>query len=299
MSRRGGRSAWALSVLLVISGMPAHAATFIDMAGRQVALQGPPHRIIPLTPSLTEILFALGAGGAVIGITDQDDYPPEVRGKTRVGGGLDPNLEVILTLRPDLVLATVDSNRWDTFLELERLGIPVFGVKPAGLEGVFTSIQKIGEVVGRPEQARELIVTMRRRMDSVSERVKNLPRPRILYVVWIDPLIVAGRATIIDDLIRMAGGENTVRASGFPPYGLEQVVAHPPDMILLGADHPGSEDGTLLRRLPAWKEMRAVREGAVRLVDTNIMHRPGPRIAEAAEMLARLFHPEAFSGRAP
>jgi iron complex transport system substrate-binding protein len=216
-----------------------------------------------------------------------------------VGGGLDPNLEVILTLRPDLVLASIDSNRWDTFLELERLGVPVFGVKPAGLEGVFTSIQKIGEVVGRPEQAGELIVAMRRRMAAVSEKVKNLSRPRVLYVVWIDPLIVAGRGTVIDDLIRMAGGENTVRASDFPPYGLEQVVAHPPDVILLGSDRPGPDDGALLRRLPAWKEMRAVRAGAVRLVDTNIMHRPGPRIAEAVELLARLFHPAAFNGRVP
>ncbi len=290
---------WALSVLLLLSGLPVQAATFVDMAGRRVEVRGLPRRIIPLTPSLTEVLFALGAGDAVVGVTDQDDYPPEVRRKTRVGGGLDPNLEVILTLRPDLVLATIDSNRWGTFLELERLKIPVFGLKPAGLEGVFTSIQKIGEVVGRPEQAEGLIVTMRRRMAAISEKVKSLSRPRVLYVVWIDPLIVAGRETVIDDLIRMAGGENTVRASGFPPYGLEQVVAHPPDVILLGSDRPRSEDGTLLRRLPAWKEMRAVREGAVRLVDTNVMHRPGPRIAEAVELLARLFHPEAFSGRVP
>ena len=295
----GARFVWVLFILPWLAAVPVQAATVVDMAGRRVEIQGLPRRIIPLTPSLTETLFAIGAGDAVVGITDQDDYPPEVRGKTRVGGGLDPNLEVILTLRPDLVLATIDSNRWDTFLELERVKIPVFGVKPAGLEGVFTSIQKVGEVVGRPEQARALIVTMRRRMAAVSEKVKNLSRPRVLYVVWIDPLIVAGRATVIDDLIRMAGGENTVRASGFPPYGLEQVVAHPPDVILLGSDRPGSDDGALLSRLPAWKEMRAVREGAVRLVDTNVMHRPGPRIAEAVELLARLFHSEAFSERVP
>lgn len=299
MRRRGARFVWVLFILPWLAAVPVQAATLVDMAGRRVEIQGLPRRIVPLTPSITETLFAIGAGDTVVGVTDQDDYPPEVRGKTRVGGGLDPNLEVILAIRPDLVLATVDSNRWDTFLELERLKIPVYGLKPVGLEGVFTSIRMVGQVLGRVERAEALVATMRRRMAAVSEKVKNLSRPRVLYVVWIDPLIVAGRGTVIDDLIRMAGGENTVRASGFPPYGLEQVVAHPPDVILLGSDRPGSEDGALLLRLPAWKEMRAVREGAVRLVDTNIMHRPGPRIAEAVELLARLFHPEAFRGRVP
>jgi iron complex transport system substrate-binding protein len=201
---------------------------------------------------------------------------------------------VILALQPDLVLATVDSNRWDTFLELERLKIPVYGLKPVGLEGVFTSIQKVGQVLGKAERAEALVAAMRRRIAVVSEKVQGRPRPRVLYVVWIDPLVVAGRGTVIDDLIRTAGGENSVRAAGFPLYGLEEVVARPPDVILLGSDHPAAGDWSRLRRLPAWRDIRAVRDGAVRPVDANVMHRPGPRVAEAAELLARLLHPAAF-----
>ncbi len=299
MRRRGGRLVWALSILLWLVAVPIQAATLVDMAGRRVEIQGIPRRVVSLTPSLTETLFAIGAGDAIVGVTDQDDYPPEVRGKTRVGGGLDPNLEMILALRPDLVLATVDSNRWDTFLELERLKIPVYGLKPVGLEGVFASIQRVGQVLGRAERAEALAAAMRRRIAVVSEKAKGLPRPRVLHVVWVDPLVVAGRGTVIDELIRMAGGENNVRASGFPLYGLEEVVARPPDVILLGSEDPASEDWKRLRRLPAWQDIRAVREGAVWPVDANMMHRPGPRVAEAVEILARLLHPATFKGRVP
>jgi iron complex transport system substrate-binding protein len=294
MRGRRARLVWVLFILPWLVPVPVQAATLVDMAGRRVEIPGVLRRIVPLTPSLTETLFAIGAGDAVVGVTDQDDYPPEVRGKTRVGAGLDPNLEVILALQPDLVLATVDSNRWDTFLELERLKIPVYGLKPVGLEGVFTSIQKVGQVLGKAERAEALVAAMRRRIAVVSEKVQGRPRPRVLYVVWIDPLVVAGRGTVIDDLIRTAGGENSVRAAGFPLYGLEEVVARPPDVILLGSDHPAAGDWRRLRRLPAWRDIRAVRDGAVRPVDANVMHRPGPRVAEAAELLARLLHPAAF-----
>jgi iron complex transport system substrate-binding protein len=269
------------------------------MVGRQVELQQPPRRIIPLAPSLTEIVFALGAGDDVVGVTDFADHPPEAREKPSVGGGVDPNMEVIVGLRPDLVLASADTNRWDTLVRLERLKIPVFGVKPIGVDGVLASIARVGEVLGRSPQAEKLIGEMRRRMTAVSERVSAFARPTVLYVVWIDPLIVAGRETVIDDLIHLAGGTNIVQAPGFPRYGLEQVVMHPPDLIVLAFDRGGLEDGEVLHRLPVWREIRTVRDGAVRVIDAGMTNRPGPRIAEAVELLAQAFHQEAFSGRRP
>ncbi|MGH7430623.1 MAG: helical backbone metal receptor, partial [Candidatus Methylomirabilales bacterium] len=141
MRKRGGTALWVFSILLWV--LPARGATFVDMVGRQVELQGPPRRIVPLAPSLTEILFALGAGDSVVGVTDYADYPPEAGGKPTVGGGVDPNLEVIVALRPDLVLIAADANRWETLNQLEQLRIPVFGVKPMGVEGVLTSIAKV------------------------------------------------------------------------------------------------------------------------------------------------------------
>jgi len=295
--KRGGRALWVFSILLWV--LPARGATFVDMVGRQVELQEPPRRIVPLAPSLTEILFALGAGDSVVGVTDYADYPPEAGGKPTVGGGVDPNLEVIVTLRPDLVLIAADANRWETLIQLEQLQIPVFGVKPVGVEGVLASIAKVGEAVGRQPQAEGLIAHMRRRMAAVSRKVRVLVRPRVLYVVWIDPLIVAGGETVVDDLIHLAGGANIVRTPGFPRYSLEELVLDPPDVILLALDRGGLHHEQALRHLPGWREVRPVREGTIRVLDAGLMSRPGPRIVDAVELLARLLHPEAFPGSGP
>ncbi len=295
MGKPGAKTSWIF--LLLVVGLPVQAATLIDMVGREVELHEPPRRIISLAPSLTEILYALGAGDAVVGVTDYATYPPEVEIKPSVGGGINPNLEVIVALKPDLIFVSADANRWDTITQLEQLQIPVFGVKPVGVEGVFVSIAKVGEVVGRRQEAGRLIADMRRRMATVSEKVQDLPRPEVLYVVWIDPLIVAGRGTVINGLIDVAGGANVVRTPGFSRYSLEQVVVHEPDVIVLALDGGVPEDREVLRRLPGWREMRAVREGGVRVIDANLINRPGPRIVEAVELLGHLLHPGAFGGR--
>ena len=293
-----GGGVWSI-IALLLCAVAVQAATFVDMVGRRVELPKPPRRIIPLAPSLTEILFALGAGDSVVGVIDYADYPPEAVQRVRVGGGLDPDLEVIIALRPDLVLIAADANRWETLIQLEQLQIPVFGVKPVGVEGVLVSILKVGEAVGRQPQAEGLIAHMRRRIAAVSKKVSVLARPRVLYVVWIDPLIVAGGETVIDDLIHLAGGANIVRTAGFPRYSLEALVLDPPDVILLGLDRGGLHHGEALRRLPVWREVRPVREGAVRVIDASLTSRPGPRIVDGVELLARLFHPQAFAGSGP
>lgn len=297
MWSRGVKTVWLLFLLLM--ALPVQAATLIDMVGRRVELHGPPRRIVTLAPSLAEILFALDAGDAVVGVTDYATYPPEVEAKPTVGGGIDPNLEVIVTLHPDLVFVSADANRWDTVTQLERLQIPVFGVKSTGVEGVFASIEKVGEVLGKRQEAEELIADMRHRMAAVSEKVGGLPRPKVLYAVWVDPLIVAGRGTVIDGLIDIAGGKNVVRTPAFSRYSLEQVLVHDPDVILLGLDGGTPEDREVLRHLPGWKEIRAVRTGAVRIIDPNLMNRPGPRIVEAVEILADVLHPGVRCGGIP
>jgi iron complex transport system substrate-binding protein len=270
---------FVLFILLWV--FPVQAATLIDMVGREVELQGPPRRIISLAPSLTEILYALGAGDAVVGVTDYATYPPEVEAKPSVGGGINPNLEV------------------DTITQLEQLQIPVFGVRAVGIEGVFASIDKVGQVLGGKREAEELVADMRRRLATVSKEVKGLARPKVLYVIWIDPLIVAGRGTVIDGLIDVVGGANVVRTPGFFRYSLEQVLVHEPDVIVLALEAGVPEDREVLRRMPGWREMRAVREGAVRVIDANLINRPGPRIVEAAEVLAGLLHPGVFRRGGP
>jgi iron complex transport system substrate-binding protein len=288
---------FVLFILLWV--FPVQAATLIDMVGREVELQGPPRRIISLAPSLTEILYALGAGDAVVGVTDYATYPPEVEAKPSVGGGINPNLEVIVALKPDLIFVSADANRWDTITQLEQLQIPVFGVRAVGIEGVFASIDKVGQVLGGKREAEELVADMRRRLANVSKEVKGLARPKVLYVIWIDPLIVAGRGTVIDGLIDVVGGANVVRTPGFFRYSLEQVLVHEPDVIVLALEAGVPEDREVLRRMPGWREMRAVREGAVRVIDANLINRPGPRIVEAAEVLAGLLHPGVFRRGGP
>lgn len=289
MGKHRAKSFWLLTVLLV--GFPVQAGTLVDMVGREVELQELPRRIVSLAPSLTETLYAVGAGDAVVGVTDYANYPPEVKMKPSVGGGINPNMEMIVTLKPDLVVISADANRWDTLTQLEQLQIPVYGVKPRGVAGVFTSIAKIGEVVGRQHEAERVITEMRRRMATVSQGVENRPRPKVLYAVWIDPLVVAGQQTVIHDLIQIAGGINVVREPGFPRYSLEEVFIDAPDVIILALDGGVPEDREVLRRLPGWSELRAVREGAVRVVDANLMNRPGPRIVDGVEVLAGLLHP--------
>lgn len=286
-------------LFILLWALPVHAGTLVDMVGREVKLQGPPRRIISLAPSLTEILYALGAGDAVVGVTDYATYPPEVEVKPSVGGGINPNLEVIVALKPDLIFVSADANRWDTITQLEQLQIPVFGVRAVGIEGVFASIDKIGQVLGGKREAEELVSNMRRRLANVSKEVKGLSRPKVLYVIWIDPLIVAGRETVIDGLIDVAGGANVVRTPGFFRYSLEQVLVQEPDVIVLALEAGVPEDREVLRRMSGWREMRAVREGAVRVIDANLINRPGPRIVEAAEALAGLLHPGVFRRGGP
>lgn len=292
MGKPHTRLLWAF--LLLLLGLRVQAATLVDMVGRRVEMSAPPRRIIALAPSLTEILYALGAGDAVVGVTDYANYPPEAQTKPRVGGGINPNMEVIVALRPDLVLVSADSNRWDTVAQLDQLHIPVYGVKSMGVEGVFASVESVGEVVGRQQEAQQVVAEMRRRMAAVSEKVRNRRKPKVLYAVWIDPLIVAGQGTVIDDLIQMAGGINIVRTPGFPRYTLEQVFVDSPDVVLLALDGGVPDDREVLRRLPGWKELQAVRVGAVRVIDADLMSRPGPRIVDAVELLADLLHPGAF-----
>jgi iron complex transport system substrate-binding protein len=154
-------------------------------------------------------------------------------------------------------------------------------------------------VLGGKREAEELVADMRRRLATVSKEVKGLARPKVLYVIWIDPLIVAGRGTVIDGLIDVVGGANVVRTPGFFRYSLEQVLVHEPDVIVLALEAGVPEDREVLRRMPGWREMRAVREGAVRVIDANLINRPGPRIVEAAEVLAGLLHPGVFRRGGP
>lgn len=290
-----GCCALALACLLLLVA-PVQALTVRDMLGREVNLPAPPRRIVSLVPSVTEILYALGAEDLLVGVTTLCDFPPEARQKPKVGGIVNPSLEAILSLRPDLVLATTEGNREATIQQVAGLGIPVYVVSPKSFSGVLESITRIGQLTGREEAARRLAGNLGQRADRVVEATQGRPRPSVLYLVWADPVVVAGRDTLITDLIRMAGGASVSAEERieWPRLSLEQVVARAPDVIIM-ATHSGPHVDNALRR---WREQKillpAFRTGRVHTVDGNLVHRPGPRIVDGLEALARAIHPGAL-----
>lgn len=286
----------ALAAALLAAGAPAGAAAVRDMTGREVEVPRAVRRVVSLAPSLTEILFALGAGDLTVGVTDFCDYPPAAAAKAKVGTVLAPNPEVVLTLRPDLVLATTEGNRQETVLVLERLGLPVFVVRPEGLEGIYASIRAVGRLLGRPTRARALVEVMGSRVRWVAGQVGRRPRVRVLYVLWPDPLITAGRGSIIDALLPLAGGENVAggMALRYPRLGLEGVLRADPEVILLAGMGARPLRPEAVPGWEGWQVLRAVRAGRVRSVDGDLLHRPGPRIVEGLEAMARALHPDAF-----
>lgn len=287
---------FALMAALLGLAAPALAAPVRDMTGREVEVSRSPTRVVSLAPSLTEILFALGASDLTVGVTDFCDYPPEAGGKPKVGTVLAPNPEVILGLQPDLVLATTEGNRQETVLLLERLGLPTFVVRPEGLDGIYASIRLVGRLLGRPTRASALVEAMRSRVSWVAQQVAGRPRVRVLYVLWPDPLITAGRGSIIDDLIAVAGGENVAGGIGlrYPRLGLEEVLRVDPEVILLAGMGSRPLRPEAVRGWEGWQVLRAVRAGWVRSLDGDLLHRPGPRIVEGLEAMARALHPDAF-----
>lgn len=286
----------ALFAILAVLGAGARdgaAGDVTDMLGRRVRVPDRPARIVSLAPSITETVYALGDGDRLAGVTDYCDYPPEATRKPRVGGIATPNFEAILALRPDLVIATSESNYAEHVERLVSLGLPVYVVRPVDWDTVLESIERVGEVLGRQELARTQVAAMRRDAEAIERAVAGVPRPRVLYVVWPNPLIAPGRDTLINQLILRAGGESITGAEPllYPRLSLETVVERRPDRIIVGR-HGQETVGELLRGWERLGSVSAVREGRVYGVDGNLVHRPGPRMVEALRALARVIHPE-------
>jgi iron complex transport system substrate-binding protein len=294
------RRALALTLSVLLLPVAAGAGSLTDQTGRRVTIDAPPRRIVSLVPSVTEILFAIGAEDLLVGVTDFCDYPPAARRKPRVGGMLAPSLETLVALKPDLVVATTAGNREETFTQLAELRIPVYVVNPTRVRDVLDLIARLGALTGRESAAARLQASLAARIDTVSARVKSLPRPRVLYVLWPDPLIVPGRGGLVSELLSLAGGDSVTADAGepYPRVSLEAVLARSPQVIIL-ASH-GSGQGRMAReKWERFSSLPAVKEGRLYTADGNLLHRYGPRMVDGLEQLARLIHPEAFSGAAP
>ena len=280
------------ATLLILLPAAACARTVKDQTGRMVNVPENPQRLISLAPNITEIVYALGLGDELVGDTDNCDFPPQAKSKPHVGAMVNPSLERIVALKPDLALGTPEANRRETADQLERLGIPVYGVTANTLEGTLASIENLGEILGRASEAKNLVVQMQARIDRVEKRVEGQPKPKVLFVVWYRPLITVGPHTFIADVIRAAGGIPTGDnlKGEWPRLTLEELQPQNPDVILFPKTEsfsPSSED---FQRLPGWKDLLAVKDGRMFFVSETVM-RPGPRLVDALEELAKILHP--------
>jgi len=290
------RALAALALLALAS--PAHALVLRDMLGREVTLAGPPTRIVSLVPSVTESAFALGGEARIVGVSDFCDWPPAARAKPRVGGMVNPSLETLVALKPDLVVGTDEGNREETFVQLQRLGIPVYIVHAHRLTEMYDLIARVGALTGRRDAVGPLVTGIQRRIDAVRAAVKARPAPRVLYVLWPDPLLVPGRDSHLTEMIELAGGRSITAGEpvSYVRFSIEAAVARAPEVIVL-ADH-STGASTAGRAAPEkWQALTsvpAIRAGRLYSVDLSILHRYGPRVPEGLEMLARMIHPEAF-----
>lgn len=285
-----------LLLLMLATASAAFASRQVtDELGRTVLLPDQPHRILCLTPSLTETVYELGAGDLVVGVTDYTEFPEAARAKPSVGGLVDPSVEKIVALQPDLVLMAAHLNRQETIQHLEDLALPVFLVDPQGLDGILKMVRSVGEATNRGAQAEILVKQLSQKREEVLSRVRGLPRPKILVVIWYDPVLTAGSKAFITDAVVAAGGDSVTAdiPQAWPQISMEEVLRRSPDFLLLIKELHGGITLDALKAHAGWDRLDAVRNGRVIYVDER-MELPSPSVFDALEGLARALHPSDF-----
>ena len=263
-----------------------------DQRGREVTIKEEPKRVVSLAPSNTEILFYLGLDEKVVGVTDYCDYPLEAQNKEKIGSFAEHNTEKILSLNPDLVLAT--NLHQNVVEQLEKLEVPVVVIDPENLEEVLKSIEIIGKACGKEKEAIDVVDSLEARMKKVEESI-DIPvdqKPIVYYEVWPSPITTAGPGTFVNDIISKAGGVNVSgdAQKAYPQYSQEMIVAKNPEIIIFshhGSSNQSPED--ILKR-PGWENVEAIKNKRVYYVDENIVQRATPRLIDGLEKFVELIH---------
>jgi len=273
--------------------------TLTDGLGREVKLNGPAQKVISLAPSNTEILYAIGAGKQVVGRDALSDFPEEAKSVTDLGSTFEAlNTELIVSLKPDLVLAA-EINTPEQVKQLEDLGLTVYYLKnPLTLEEMYSNLETVAQLTGHQQETATLIESLKKRVAAVDEKIAPISsRPGVFYELdGTDPAkpYTAGKGTFITQLIDRAGGHNIAAdLDGYPQMSLEQVVAADPAFIILGDARYGVSAESIAQR-PGWENLSAVKNGKVLTFNDDLVSRPGPRLVDALEELAKLLRPELF-----
>jgi iron complex transport system substrate-binding protein len=276
----------------------AEPATIItDETGRRVAIPADVKRVVTLAPDLTETIYMLGLEDKLAGDTDYCDTPAAAKLKPHVGGPQNPNLEAIVALHPDLVLATTSINRSETVDALAKVGVAVYTANPHSVRGMLASTKRIAELIGAGDRGAALVAQSQARLDAISTRLADVPLVHVLFVVWENPLITIGQNTFIADALRCAGAESVIVAKqNWPQLSFEEVVRLEPDYIVFSSSHTGfgAQELAALRTKAGWKDLRAVELGHIAVVSEEV-DRPSPGLVDAIEQLARQLHPDVFA----
>ena len=284
----------------ILTGMPFMAnvtpRTFVDDLGRKIFLAKAPKRVISLAPSITEILYAIGLNDEIVGVTEFCDYPPAAKQKSKIGYA-QPNIEAIVALEPDLVLAPRAFLRADLLAKLEQLKVPTFVVDPESFEEIPSRIQTVGRILNRSTAADGVAMAMRQRIAAIRSKIETMARVRVLYVLNSQPLMTVGPGSYIHQVINVAGGFNIASQTTvpYPHLNMEAVLKEDPEIIVFPIGQAEGISPAEQHEWLRWSSLSAVKQGRLHQISADILNRPGPRIVEGLETLARIIHPEAFT----
>ena len=275
------------------------ARTVIDEIGRSINIAPRPQRVVSLAPGITETLYALGLDDKIAGVTTFCDWPSAARAKTRIGGFTNPSIEKIISLKPDLILATADGNRKDTVDQLERLGLPVYVTNPSDTNGVLRSILHIGEITNRETEAGKLVEKLQKRLNSISAQTRHKIKPRVFFQLGLEPVITAGRGTLINEVIERSGGVNVAGhdIANYPSYSAEGIWGASPEIIIFAPMVNDKNFAAVKRYWRKFAEIPAVKNNNIYPIDADLINRASPRIIDAIEIMALIFHPEIKKSR--
>jgi ABC-type Fe3+-hydroxamate transport system substrate-binding protein len=277
----------------VVANATAASVRVVDGDGDTVRLAAPAQRVISLVPSATDLVVALGGRGQLVGRT-RYDRDTSLASIPSVGGGIDPDLERVAALKPDLVIAWSPSKSSALRARLQAQGIAVYAVPTEDTAAFYASDSALGALIGRDSAARALAAAVRDTMAAVHAAVAGRPTPAVLYLIWGDPPMTVGPHTFVAELIGVAGGRDLFAdaTTDWPRVSMEAIVARAPDVIVAAVGEDPTGGAERLQSAPGWRGLAAVRSGRVVQVPADLMERPGPGLGRAARVLARAIHPE-------
>ncbi len=263
-----------------------------DALGEKIVLDGPARRVISLAPNLTEMIYAVGAGEALVGRSSYCDYPPQALKTEPVGDMLTLNYEKVLALKPDLVVMAFAGNQLSTYRKLKEIGVRAFVFQDTTVGGVFDAMEQMGTLLGKKEQAATAAAGLRHRIDSIAALTRQGSGEPVSTFIVIDraPLMSVTWGFIVQAL-EIAGGDNIAKGgvTAYPLYSREELLRRDPEVILVPGSSPGAVQ-ELIDLYPEWKKLRAVRNNRIYVIPPDLILRPGPRIGDGIEMLYGMLH---------